>query len=103
MLRSMSAWLYEGDAFQPMKYAEALEAFKSRMASEDVFGPLIRNLLLENPHRVTLELQPDATLGKEMDADEKSKLTAFKKSLTQEEVTALIENTKVRDETTCRL
>jgi len=94
MLRSMSAWLYEGDAFEPMKYAAALEAFKARMATEDVFGPLIHKLLLENPHRVTLELQPDPALGKQMDADEKAKLTAFQKSLGEEEVALLIENTK---------
>jgi len=94
MLRSMSSWLYEGDAFEPMKYTEALAAFKERMAKEDVFGPLIEELLIKNPHRVTIELQPDATLGKKMEQSEKDKLTSFKKSLNEEEVNALIESTK---------
>eukprot|EP00238_Polyblepharides_amylifera_P009616 CAMPEP_0196574836 /NCGR_PEP_ID=MMETSP1081-20130531/4451_1 /TAXON_ID=36882 /ORGANISM="Pyramimonas amylifera, Strain CCMP720" /LENGTH=1082 /DNA_ID=CAMNT_0041892963 /DNA_START=123 /DNA_END=3371 /DNA_ORIENTATION=+ len=94
MLRSMSSWLYDGDAFEPMKYTAALASFKARLAAgEDVFGPLIRKLLIDNPHRVTLELQPDVSLGAAADAAEKEQLANFKKSLTDAEVSELIANT----------
>ena len=45
------------------------------MASgEDVFGPLIRRYLLQNTHKVTVELLPDAKLGAEVEQDEKARL-----------------------------
>ena len=71
--------LYEKDAFEPMKYTEALEAFKGRLESgEDVFGPLIQKLLLDNPHRVTLELQPDVKLGELQELEEKTRLQNYR-------------------------
>ena len=37
-------------------------------------GPLIRKYLLDNGHRVTVELRPDATLGEKIDAKESERL-----------------------------
>jgi hypothetical protein len=39
MLRSMSAWIYDRDPFQPLRWQDDLERFKARLAAgEDVFG-----------------------------------------------------------------
>ncbi|KAK3254691.1 Homeobox protein PKNOX1, partial [Cymbomonas tetramitiformis] len=81
MLRSMSSWLYEGDAFEPMKFSEPLAKLKERLAKEDVFKSLIKKVFLENTHKVTLELQPDTGLGALMEAEEKAKIQAFRASL----------------------
>ena len=51
---------------------------QARVASgEDVFGPLLRKYLLNNTHRVTVELLPDAKLGAEQEQAEKDKLKAY--------------------------
>ena len=61
MLRSVSAWLYERDAFEPLRFAGPLAQLKGRIeAGEDVWRPLLKKFLLENKHRVTVELQPDS-------------------------------------------
>ncbi len=51
---------------------------QARVASgEDVFGPLLRKYLLNNTHRVTVELLPDAQLGSEQERAEKEQLKAY--------------------------
>ncbi len=82
MLRAMSGWIYDRDPFRPMKWQDDLSAFKARLASgEDVFSPLIRKYLLDNNHRITVELNPDETVGKELEAKEKERLEKERQAL----------------------
>ena len=82
MIRSLSSWIYDRDPFRPMKWKEDLERFKARLsAGEDVFGPLIRKYLLDNTHRVTVELRPDNEMGKTIENEELSRLEKIKSSL----------------------
>lgn len=95
MLRSMSTWLYDADPFEPMKYADSLDAFKAKLAAgEDVFGPLLDKYLLSNTHRVTLELQPDSALAAAQEAAEKAKIEAFRATLDADGIQRVIDNTK---------
>ena len=72
MLRSLSAWLYEGDPVMPLRFEEPLAQLKERMAKEDVFTPLIKKLLIENKHQVTIELNPDKQMAKAQEDAENS-------------------------------
>ncbi|KAL4856502.1 Presequence protease 1 [Chlorella vulgaris] len=103
MLRSMAAWIYDRDPFQPLKWQDDLEHFKGRLAAgEDVFGPLIRRYLLDNPHRVTVELRPDPKLGEEIEAGEQQRLEAVRGGMAErdlKEVVASTEELKQRQET----
>lgn len=48
------------DPFEPLKYTEPLKALKTRIAEEGskaVFSPLIEQFILNNSHRVTIEMQ----------------------------------------------
>ena len=74
MLRSLSAWLYDGDPVMPLRFEEPLAQLKARMASEDVFTPLIKKLLIDNKHCVTIELNPDKTMAKTQDDEEKARI-----------------------------
>ena len=95
MLRSMTGWLYEKDPFDPLLFSEPMKALKAKLdTGEDVFRPLIKQYLLDNKHRVTVELQPDATLGKKMEDEEQEKLTTFRKSLDNSGLESVIEQTK---------
>lgn len=96
MLRSMSAWIYDRDPFQPMKWTDDLEKFKARLAAgEDVFGPLIEKYLLQNTHRVTVELKPDASLAEEIEKNEQERLEKLRASLSPVELEALAKETEV--------
>ena len=95
MLRSVSAWLYERDAFEPLRFAAPLEQLKARLAAgEDVFRPLIRKYLLDNPHRVTVELVPDSSLGARQEAEEKAKLAAKRASMSEADLAAMVHATE---------
>uniref|UniRef100_A0A061S1H5 Presequence protease 2 n=1 Tax=Tetraselmis sp. GSL018 TaxID=582737 RepID=A0A061S1H5_9CHLO len=95
MLRAMSSWLYDRDPFQPLQWTTDLERFKARLSSgEDVFGPLIKNYLLDNKHCVTVELLPDTELGAKGEAAERDRLSAHKASLSEEQLKEIIENTR---------
>ncbi|KAK9810180.1 hypothetical protein WJX72_006221 [[Myrmecia] bisecta] len=103
MLRAMGAWIYDRDPFQPLQWTAPLEHFKARLASgEDVFGPLIRKYLLENTHRVTVEMLPDSELAQQQEAEEKAKLAARQKAMSAEELQETVQKTeelKLRQET----
>lgn len=95
MLRAMAAWIYDRDPFRPLKWEEDLAHFKARIASgEDVFGPLIRHFLLDNKHRVTVELRPDASLGEEIEAEEVSRLEAERAKLVEADLEAVVASTR---------
>lgn len=57
---------------------------------EPVFQNLIKNLILENPHKLTFEMHPDAELGPKILAKEKRGLITKKESMTPEEVTIIL-------------
>ncbi|EFN52070.1 hypothetical protein CHLNCDRAFT_139318 [Chlorella variabilis] len=103
MLRSMSAWIYDRDPFQPLRWQDDLEKFKARLArGEDVFGPLIRKYLLDNGHRVTVELRPDSQLGDSIAQTEQQRLQATRDGMGKgdlEKVVASTQELKERQET----
>ena len=94
MFRSMSTWLYEGDPFEPLRFEEPLAKLKARIASEDVFRPLMRQLLIENTHQVTVELNPDSSLAANEAAEEQGKLDAKRASMSPEDLEAMVKATK---------
>ena len=95
MLRAMSAWIYDRDPFRQLKWEEDLERFKARLAAgEDVFGPLIRKYLLDNNHRITVELRPDPALGAEIESEEMKRLDAHRAALVESDLQAIVSETK---------
>lgn len=95
MLRSVASWLYEKDAFEPLRFSAPLAQLKQRIANkEDVWRPLLRQYLLANKHRVTVELRPDNALGKEMEQQEREKCEVKKGALDAKAIEELVESTK---------
>lgn len=66
-------------------------------------GPLIRKYLLDNGHRVTVELRPDPALGDAIEAAEQERLAAVRAGMSEEELEAVVEATKVRERAWRRL
>jgi len=94
MLRSLSAWLYDGDPVMPLRFEEPLAQLKKRMAEGDVFRPLIQKLLIDNTHQVTVELNPDKAMAKAQDDEEKARIAAHRAGLSPEEIEKVVAETE---------
>uniref|UniRef100_A0A6J1C5I7 Presequence protease 1, chloroplastic/mitochondrial-like n=1 Tax=Momordica charantia TaxID=3673 RepID=A0A6J1C5I7_MOMCH len=97
MLRSIGKWIYDMDPFEPLKYEEPLKVLKARIAAEGpkaVFSPLIEKFILNNPHRVTIEMQPDPEKASRDEAVEKEILQKVKESMTEEDLAELARATQ---------
>jgi presequence protease len=94
MLRSLNSWLYDADPLAPLMFEPSLQAIKDRLErGESFFEDLIRNYLLENTHRVTVVLQPDADLGKRRDEAERARLEDARAKMSMEELENVIADT----------
>lgn len=97
MLRSMGKWIYDMNPFEPLKYEKPLMALKARLAEEGskaVFSPLIEKYILNNPHRVTVEMQADPEKASRDEAAEKEILAKVKSSMTKEDLAELARATE---------
>lgn len=92
--RAMQAWLYGGDPLAVLAFEGPLQAVKARLAADPrMFEGLIRSLLLENPHRTTVILQPDPALAQEREEAERARLAAIRARMDDAEVRRLVEET----------
>ncbi|KAK9287309.1 hypothetical protein L1049_015722 [Liquidambar formosana] len=97
MLRSIGKWIYDMDPFEPLKYEKPLMALKARISEEGskaVFSPLIEKFILNNPHRVTIEMQPDPEKASRDEAAEREMLEKLKASMTEEDLAELARATQ---------
>ncbi|QDZ25312.1 presequence protease [Chloropicon primus] len=97
MLRSMQAWIYDKDPLEPLKWEDQLEGFKAKLKEQTptkLFGDLIRKYLIDNPHRVTVNLLPNTALQAELDGEEQGKLDELRKGMTDEDMQELMRKTQ---------
>ncbi|KAJ6403532.1 hypothetical protein OIU84_015444 [Salix udensis] len=97
MLRSISKWIYDMNPFEPLKYEKPLMALKARIAEEGskaVFSPLIEKFILNNPHCVAVEMQPDPEKASHDEAAEREILEKVKASMTEEDLAELARATQ---------
>uniref|UniRef100_A0A7S0EDK3 Peptidase M16C associated domain-containing protein n=2 Tax=Hanusia phi TaxID=3032 RepID=A0A7S0EDK3_9CRYP len=99
MLGSLSSWLYDRDPMEPLRFEKPLAELRSRIASgEPVFEDLIKKYLINNGHRVTVKSLPDPELEEKNRKREEEELETVRKSLQQEEISKLVEETKMLKE-----
>jgi presequence protease len=79
----------------PLGFERPLAAIKARLAAgEPYFERLIREHLLQNRHRTTVLLKPDAAQAEREAAAERAKLEAVRGSLSAAELAAVVETTQ---------
>jgi Zn-dependent M16 (insulinase) family peptidase len=94
MLRTMSTWNYDGDPIAALRFAEPLARLRSAIErGDDLFAPLIRELLLENTHRTRVLLRPDPAQAERDAAEERARLDAVRATLNDDDLDAIIANT----------
>lgn len=92
-LNSLTSWLYGGDVFATFEYQRVLDKMQEEMAN-GYFERLIQTTLLDNTHAAVITLAPEPGLGDRKDEALKEELAAYKASLSDEEVAALVEQTQ---------
>jgi len=95
MLRSLTTWLYDGDPLAPIAFEAPLQAVKTGWEQDQLyFEKLIDQHLLDNPHRVTVTLEPDPNLAQRMEAEEKARLAKAREAMDSAELQTVIARTK---------
>ncbi|MBX3066403.1 MAG: insulinase family protein [Anaerolineae bacterium] len=92
---ALGAWLYGGDPINELAFEKPLASLKARLAKgERYFEDLIRDYLINNTHRVTVLLRPDAELNARNDEQEKDRLAKVRERLSDADLESIVENTK---------
>ena len=76
MLAAVSTWHYGGDPLAALSFAEPLAAIQAEGVEPGYFERLIRENLLENAHRSTVIMLPDAAVKEELAAAEAERMAA---------------------------
>ena len=95
MLRLLTDWLYDRDPFTPLRFADSFAALKAKLAADDRYlEELIQRHLLDNAHRTTVVLQPDAELGTRLEEEETSRLAEARAGMNHAELEELVAATQ---------
>jgi presequence protease len=93
--RALDTWLYDGDPLAPLRFEADMAAIRARLdGGERLFEGLIRDTLLENPHRVRLLLRPDPAQAERDAAEERARLDAYQATLSDADLDRLVAETE---------
>jgi len=81
LLQGLSAATHRGDPIAVMNLEPVLEQLREDIKNPEFIKQLARELLLDNPHRVTLTMTPDRNLAARRDAAEAKRLASIKQTL----------------------
>ncbi|MDN3649463.1 insulinase family protein [Reinekea marina] len=101
ILSLTGAATHGGSVMDALDIDAALEKLRIKSKSPDYIPELVNKLLLQNVHRVTLTMRPDAKLVERQTNNERLRLEAIEDSLTEAEKKAIVEQAsalKVRQE-----
>lgn len=92
-IRVMDQWLYGKDPVAVLRYDGALKAIREGLKTT-YFEDLIRQCILENNHKALVSIYPEKGLQEEKEQAERDKLAALKASLSDEDIAAIVADTK---------
>lgn len=98
ILTGLSTALHRGDPIKLLNMDPVLAELRELIKDESFIPGLVRELLLQNPHRVTVTLQPDTEIAARKIAAEKQKLLSIQKQLSDAQKQKLVEQAKALSE-----
>ena len=99
LVRALDTWLHDRDPLAPLAFEAPLAAVKARLATEPAYPQwLIRRYLLDNPHRVTVILEPDPELNQRLEEAERARLAKERTAMSDGDVAAVIANARTLQE-----
>lgn len=90
ILSALSSATHRGDPIDLLDIDPVLDQLKEDIKDRNYIPNLVRECLLDNPHRLTLTVHPDNKLSGELAAREKARLAAIKDKLTVEEKAKIV-------------
>ncbi|MDH5675556.1 MAG: insulinase family protein [Myxococcales bacterium] len=95
MYSALQSWAYGGDPLERYAMREHLEACRKRYEDDPrVFNRLIRERLLENPHRLTAVVSPDRELQAKSDAALAERMAKVRSGLDAAQLEAIAEQAR---------
>lgn len=98
ILAALPPMLHGGDPVELLDLEPVIKSLREKVKDPDYFKSLVRKLLLENSHRVTLSLKPDTEFDSVRQALLKRQLEEKKSSLSEEEKEKIIEQAAALNE-----
>ncbi len=93
LYQTKQTWMFGEDPFAGLEYNKTLENLKKSL-NTDIFQKLITENLIKNNHAVLAVLKPEAGLQKVIDTKLKAQLAKYKASLSKDELSKLVAETK---------
>jgi Zn-dependent M16 (insulinase) family peptidase len=95
-MQALSTWLYDQDPLAPLAFEAPLAAVKQRLADQPAYlQDLIRTYLLDNPHRVTVVMEPDSDYNRRLEEEERARLDAARAQMDEMALQAVVHNTEL--------
>ncbi|MBP3926315.1 MAG: insulinase family protein, partial [Clostridium sp.] len=92
-LQCLDSWLYDGDPLMHLEYENTF-AYLKKAVEEGYFEQLIRTYLLDNPFEAVIVVSPKRNLTAIEDEKLRVKLEAYKDSLSEEELSRIVRETR---------
>jgi len=91
MLGMMRNWIYERDPVDALRFEQPLADLKEELTKDAnaYFGNLLKSLLVENTHRVTVEMTPDEHLEAAQKQEEEGRLAALRDEMSPAQLEAV--------------
>jgi Zn-dependent M16 (insulinase) family peptidase len=90
ILEGLPSAIHDGDPVALLNLDPALEKLRQEIKDPGFIKRLVRENLLNNPHRVRLTLQPDSKLDAQRTQAEKARLAALKAAMNEEQKAAVV-------------
>lgn len=87
LFSALNTWLYGGDPLASLAFERPLQTIKDAVAQNPrYFEELIQRYLLDNTHRATVLLKPDAEYGQQLREAEAARLDEARAAMTEEDI-----------------
>jgi Zn-dependent M16 (insulinase) family peptidase len=91
ILGALPPMLHGGDPIALLDLEPVIEKLRERVKDPEYFKSLVKKLLIDNPHRVTLSLRPDTNFESVRETLVKKKLDATKAALNEQQTQKIID------------
>ena len=98
ILSSLSTATHRGDPIELLDIDPVLKRLKEEIQDPSFIPDLIKEYLLDNPHKVVLTVKPDAALSSKQNNAEVEKLAAIKAGLSDTEKQAIVEQSQALED-----
>ena len=98
VLSGLSSAMQRGDTLAAIDLDPALARLRTAAEQPDFIANLVKELLLDNTHRVTLTMAPDAAISERRNLAESARLAQMKAALTSNEAQRIVDRAKALEE-----